>query len=55
MYFRGGVLTLEIETASFDVEAFLMSLSFDIEGADQLLVDFHANDFIFTIDVRRQF
>ena len=53
MYFRGQELNLTIETASFDVEAFLMSLSFDIQGADQLLVEFHANDFILPVDVRR--
>ena len=51
MYFRGGELRLKIETASFDLEAFLMDLSFNIEGGSKLFVDFFASDFIVQIDV----
>ena len=51
VYFRGGNLSLRIETASFDVEAFLMDFWFNIEGAEELIVALSASDFVAVIDV----
>ena len=52
MYFSGGELRLRIETAS-DVEAYLMDLSFNIEGADELILQIRVSDLVVIIDVRR--